>query len=139
MKVEAKLFGFVGIFLMIDIPVYWYLSKDTVGTTALSMAFGLCALVWFYLYFTAIRIGPRPEDRDDAEISEMAGELGFFSPHSWWPLYTAGSAAIAFMGIIFGWWLLLVAFPFGAYSVIGLVFEYYRRENNRYGEGAAGH
>ena len=103
------------------------------------MAFGLCSLVWFYLYFTAIRIGPRPEDRDDAEIAEMAGELGFFAPHSWWPLYTAGSAALAFMGIIFGWWLLLVAFPFGAYSVIGLVFEYYRRENNRYGEVGAEH
>src|ERR1041385_7263806 len=88
------MFGYVGIFLLIDIPVYWLLSKDTVGTTALSMAFGLCTLVWFYLYFTAIRIGPRPEDRDDAEISEMAGELGFFSPHSWWPLYTAAAVVL---------------------------------------------
>ena len=111
MKFEAKMFGYLGVFLVIDIPVYWLLSKDTVGTTALSMAFGLCALVWFYLYFTAIRIGPRPEDRDDAEISEMAGELGFFSPHSWWPLFAAGSAAFAFMGIVFGWWLMLLRPP----------------------------
>ena len=139
MKTEAKLFGWVGIFLLCVIPLYWWLSKDTVGVTTLSMAFGLCTLVWFYLYFTAVRIGPRPEDRDDAEIEEMAGELGFFSPHSWWPLYAAGSAALAFMGVIFGWWLLLIAAPFGAYSVIGLVFEYYRRESDRYGEASGGH
>ena len=139
MKFEAKMFGFVGLFLLVMVPIYWWLSKDTVGTTTLSMAFGLCALVWFYLYFTALRIGPRPEDRDDAEIEEMAGELGFFSPHSWWPLFAAGSAAIAFMGVIFGWWLLIVALPFLAFSVCGMVFEYYRRENNRYGEGGAAH
>jgi hypothetical protein len=139
MKFEAKIFGYVGIFLLVLIPTYWWLSKDTVGTTTLSMAFGLCTLVWFYLYFTAIRIGPRPEDRDDAEIAEMAGELGFFAPHSWWPLFAAGSAAIAFMGIIFGWWLLIFAIPFVAFSVVGMVFEYYRRENNRYGEGVGGH
>jgi hypothetical protein len=139
MKFEAKMFGFVGLFLLVMVPTHWWLSKDTVGTTTLSMAFGLCALIWFYLYFTALRIGPRPEDRDDAEIEEMAGELGFFSPHSWWPLFAAGSAATAFMGVIFGWWLLIVAVPFLVFSVCGMVFEYYRRENNRYGEGAAGH
>ncbi len=139
MKFEAKIFGYVGIFLLIVVPTYWWLSHDTVGTTALSMAFGLCALVWFYLYFTAIRIGPRPEDRDDAEIAEMSGELGFFSPHSWWPLFAAASSATMFCGIIFGWWLLIVAIPFLVFSVCGMVFEYYRRENNRYGEAGAGH
>jgi len=56
-KVEAKLFGFVAIFLLIDVPVYWFLSKDTVGTTALSMAFGLCALV--PRYAGVARVGAR--------------------------------------------------------------------------------
>jgi cytochrome c oxidase subunit IV len=138
MKVEVRIFGSVGVFFLVMAPTYWWLSKDPVGTTALAMAFGLNALIWFYLFFTALRIGPRPEDRDDADISEMAGDIGFFSPYSWWPLFAAGSAALAVLGVVFGWWLLIIALPFLAYSIIGMVFEYYRRENDRYGEPADG-
>ena len=32
---------------------------------------------------------PRPEDRKDGEIADGAGELGFFPPYSWWPLWCA--------------------------------------------------
>ena len=132
MKKEAWIFLGVAVFLLPDTILYWFFSHDPTGTAALSLAFGLCLLIGYYLAFTATRIGQRPEDREDADISEGAGELGFFSPHSWWPLAAAVSAALAFSGIVFGWWLLYFSVPFVIFSVAGLVFEYYTGEGNRY-------
>ena len=63
-------------------------SHDPTGTTALALAVGLAVLTGFYLLFTGRRLPTRgPEDDNEAEIAEGAGELGFFSPHSWWPLF----------------------------------------------------
>jgi hypothetical protein len=126
MKVEGYLFvGCAAFFAAADV-VYWYFSKDPTGTTALALAVGLAFLTGFYILFTGRRLPPRPEDRSDAEISEGTGELGFFSPHSWWPLITGLSAAVAALGAAIGWWLFLIGMLFVLLSSIGFVFEYYR-------------
>ncbi len=57
--------------------------------------------------------------------------MGFFSPHSWQPLSLAIGGALAFLGIIFGWWLLYFASPIILVGLFGWVFEYYRGENQR--------
>jgi hypothetical protein len=106
--------------------IYWHFSKDPTGTTALALSVGLAFLTGFYLLFTGRRLPPRPEDRPDAEIAEGTGELGFFSPHSWWPLITGMSAAVAALGAAIGWWLFLIGMLFVLLSAIGFVFEYYR-------------
>jgi hypothetical protein len=128
-KVEGNIFAGMGIFLVPVTPIYWYYSKDWTGTTALVLTFGLCALVGFYLLFTAKRIDVRPEDDPTALIEDGAGELGFFSPHSWWPLLVAGAGAVATLGIVYGMWLFALAVPMFAYAVWGFVFEYYRGEH----------
>lgn len=132
MKVEGWLFGGVAIFVLGMTVLYWFLSHDPTGTTALALCFGLCFLVASYVLFTGNRLGPRPEDDPAAEISDGAGEMGFFSPYSWWPLAVAATAAAGFLGIIFGWWLDFLAAPLLVTAVIGFVFEYYRGENARY-------
>ena len=63
---------------------------------------------------------------------EGAGEQGFFSPTSWWPLTLCLALACAFLGVAIGWWLVFFAIPFGAFGVYGFVFEYYRGENKHY-------
>jgi len=85
--------------------IYWFTSHDPTGTTALALGACLGTLVGSYLLFTARRIEPRPEDLDDADISDGAGELGFFSPYSWAPLWCGLAAATCFLGLVFGWWL----------------------------------
>ena len=126
MKVEGYLFvGCAAFFAAADV-VYWYFSKDPTGTTALALAVGLAFLTGFYILFTGRRLPPRPEDNPQAEISEGTGELGFFSPHSWWPLITGLSAAVAALGAAVGWWLFLIGMLFVLLSAIGFVFEYYR-------------
>ena len=126
MKVEGWLFvGCAAFFGIMDV-VYWHFSKDPTGTTALALSVGLAFLTGFYLLFTGRRLPPRPEDRPDGEIAEGTGELGFFSPHSWWPLFTGLSAAVAALGAAIGWWLFLIGMLFVLLSAIGFVFEYYR-------------
>jgi hypothetical protein len=75
---------------------------------------------------TGRRTGSRPEDRPDADIVEAAGEYGFFSPHSWWPLFTAASVALSALGIVFAWWLAIVGLMCVVITALGFVLEYYR-------------
>lgn len=128
MKVEGWLFAAGFIFFSISAVIYGLLAEEPVGTVALAFTAGLAFLIGYYLLFTARRIDPRPEDSLTAEIDEGAGELGFYSPHSWWPLPVAFFAAVSFVGIVFGWWLFIIGAIGGGLSVIGLVFEYYRGE-----------
>src|SRR6266568_297461 len=88
MKVEGYLFVGCAVFFGGSDIVYWHFSKDPTGTTALALAVGLAFLTGFYVLFTGRRLPRRPEDNPQAEIAEGTGELGFFSPHSWWPLFT---------------------------------------------------
>lgn len=129
MRAEAWLFAATTAFFAIDAPIYWYLSGDPTGTTALVLTAALGALVTFYLGFTARRMGPRPEDLKQAEIADGAGEIGFFSPYSWWPLACALSLTVCVLGIVFGWWLFIIGVGVGAISLSGFVFEYYRGQH----------
>jgi len=126
MKVEGWLFLGCGIFFTGADIVYWYTSYDPTGTTALALAVGLAMLAGFYVLFTGRRLAQRPEDNPEGEIAEGTGEIGFFSPHSWWPLFLGLSAAVAAFGVAIGWWLFLIGLLFVVFSSIGFVFEYYR-------------
>jgi protein-S-isoprenylcysteine O-methyltransferase Ste14 len=126
MKFEGSLFVGCAIFFGVVDIIYWYFSKDPTGTTALALAVGLAFLTGFYLLFTGRRLPERPEDNADGEIVEGTGELGFFSPHSWWPLYVGLACALAAFGVAIGWWLFLIGLLAVFLTTIGFVFEYYR-------------
>ncbi|MBV9795696.1 MAG: cytochrome c oxidase subunit 4 [Actinobacteria bacterium] len=126
MKVEGWLFlGCATFFGGADI-IYWYYSKDPTGTAALAFAVCLAILTGFYVLFTGRRLPERPEDNPQGEIAEGTGEIGFFSPHSWWPLFVGVSCAITCFGFAIGWWLFLIGALMTMFTVIGFVFEYYR-------------
>jgi hypothetical protein len=126
MKVEGSLFlGCATFFGLVDI-VYWYFSKDPTGTAALAFAVGLAFLTGFYVLFTGRRLPPLAQDNPRAEISDGTGELGFFSPHSWWPLFVGMAAATTAVGAAVGWWLFLIGLLALLLTTIGFVFEYYR-------------
>ena len=125
MKVESWIF-LGGVFFFAPIAVvYGYMTNwsEWVGFMALLMLVGLSAMVGWYLMFTAKRVGLRPEDRVDGEIHENAGDIGMFSPWSWWPLVLAGSAAIAFLGIAVGWWVFFIGAGLSIVGLTGWVYE----------------
>ena len=126
MKVEGYLFiGCAAFFAGADI-VYWHFSRDPTGTTALALAVGLALLTGFYMLFTGRRLPRRPEDNNEGEIIEGTGELGFFSPHRWGPLWVGAAAALTAVGFAIGWWLTLIGVMTLIFAAIGFVFEYYR-------------
>ena len=129
MKIEGYLFAFIFTFLVLTGSVYLILSGDPSGGVPLFFAAGLGLIIGYYLLYTSRRMEPRPEDRPDAEQEEGAGEVGFFSPHSWWPLWLAISATLMFAGIIFGLWLVLIGGGFGLFALSGLLLEYYVKED----------
>ena len=125
MKVNWQLFTGLAVFYVIMSIIYWYVGGEPVGIGGMLLAAGLAGMVGFYVWFTQKRIGVTlPEDSLTAEIADGAGELGFYSPHSWWPLPVALSACTMGLGLIIGWWLTLIGVGALIISVIGMVTEY---------------
>lgn len=67
-----------------------------------------------------------PEDNLEGEIADRAGELGFFSPHSWWPLLVGFFMTLAGLGVLLGWWLTIMAVAGLLISIFGFVMQYQR-------------
>jgi hypothetical protein len=125
MRVEGFLFLFVFVFLGICDVVYWFASNDPTGTVTLALAAGFGFIIGTYCLVTGRRIDPRPEDNSEAKMEEGAGEIGFFSPYSWWPMAMGLSAGVLGLGWIYGWWLFIIGVAVLIGSVSGLLFEYY--------------
>ncbi len=132
MKIEARIFLIIAGFLWLIAIMYGVWSDKTdgrvepAGLAGLILSGGLMAIAGSFFWFVSRRIDPRPEDRGDAEIAEGAGELGFFSPGSYWPAGIALAGTITAIGLAFyQWWLAIVGFVGVVITVGGLVFEYY--------------
>ena len=134
MKVEGLLFALIAVFLVVTSSVYWVLSHDPTGFTCILLSGGLAFIVGYYLLFTAGRLEARPEDRADAEISEGSGEMGFFSPHSYWPIFTAAAFTLTTLGLVFGPFLILIGFVAILICASGFLFEYYVGINRSQGQ-----
>ena len=133
MHIEARLFEFIAGFFILVAVLYGVLTaifatggEEWAGVTALALTGGLALITATFFRFVARRIDTRPEDYEGAEISDGAGELGFFSPHSWWPVLIALSGAVTAVAIgLWLPWLIVAGVAFILSSVAGLTFEYY--------------
>ncbi|HEY4453218.1 MAG TPA: cytochrome c oxidase subunit 4 [Pseudonocardiaceae bacterium] len=140
MKVEGRLFLFIAFFAFLMAVVYAVWAKlgstdhaiEPVGLVGLLLTGGLCLIIGTYFAFVSRRLEPRPEDNDDAEISDGAGEVGFFSPGSYWPVMLAFAAALGGLALAF-WeiWMIVVAIIAILFMVGGLVFEYHIGPNHQ--------
>jgi hypothetical protein len=131
MKIGYQLFNGLAVFYLLTAVLYWQIGGEAVGITAIGLSGGLAFIVGFYLWFTHRRSGGTlPEDNLEGEIADRAGEMGFFSPHSWWPLPVGLAMTAVGLGLIIGWWLTLIAAGVLIFSVIGFVLEYERPENS---------
>jgi hypothetical protein len=129
MKASWKLFGGLSVFYVIMTVIYWQVGGEEVGIAGMLLSACLAGMIGFYVWFTQKRIGViLPEDNLTAEISDGAGELGFYSPHSWWPLPVAMSACVFALGLIIGWWLSLIGLGALVISIVGMVTEYEKPE-----------
>ncbi len=134
MKSEYKFFGVITGFLILACIVYaWWTQYDSVnhhvewiGVVGLALSSLLCLMCGGYFWFVSRRIDLRPEDRDDAEIADGAGEIGFFSPGSYYPFGLALAAVVAGIGLVYlYWWLIALGLVAVLVAAAGLLFEYY--------------
>ncbi|MCR5977213.1 cytochrome c oxidase subunit 4 [Gordonia jinghuaiqii] len=132
MKIEARLFEMLTAFFFLTGVAYTLFTAFTskglewVGAVGLFFAAGLTLIVGTFFRFVARRVEIRPEDYEDAEIEDGAGELGFFSPHSWWPILIALGASTFAVGFATGnFWLAIFAAVAIMGAAAGLVFEYH--------------
>lgn len=132
MKIEAKLFEILTVFFILVAIVYGAFTAlsrtgiEWAGLTAICLSAGLTLIVGTYFRFVARRLDTRPEDYEDAEIADGSGDLGFFSPGSFWPILMAGAAGLVGISLaFFEPWLIAFATVVMIATVAGLVFEYY--------------
>jgi hypothetical protein len=129
-KVEALIFNVIGVFCIAMAVVYGLWAREPIGTTALILSGGLTFLIGGFFWFVSRRIDARPEDRKDADIADGAGELGFFSPASYWPVGIALSAGLMGVALAFFYaWLIAIAGVALLVTIGGLLFEYYVGQN----------
>ena len=99
---------------------------EWVGSVALVFVTAMGAMIAFYTSrVEKAQGGVRPEDSLTADIDDGDPEMGEFSPWSWWPLVLAGSAAVAFIGLAVGEFMIPIGFAIFV-AIVGWVYEYYR-------------
>ncbi len=133
MKAEYRIPGIVAVFLVGATIVYglWTYNAsgghmEWIGTVALLLSTLLCTMLAWFFWIVSRRIDLRPEDRADAEMSEGAGEVGFFSPGSYWPFGLALACLVAGIGLVYVQaWLVALGMIAVLLAAGGLLFEYY--------------
>ncbi|MFG3659118.1 cytochrome c oxidase subunit 4 [Streptomyces sp. NPDC047706] len=128
MKTESLLFGVVTLFFAGIAGLYGAWSEEPAGTALLVIAFLMGGVVSFFNAVQYRRKGRRPQDRLEAEVADAAGPLEFFPDESPWPIVTALGLAVAATGVVYGLWLFLIGLAVLSRGVLGLVFQYARRD-----------
>ncbi len=130
MQVETWIFLGLTVFFAIAAVLYGFLAPtEPVGIVALTLTAGLTLIIGTFLRFVSRRLEqPRPEDNDHAEVSDGAGDIGFFSPGSYFPFFLAACVAVLAVATAYLLvWLMVIAVGFLLWVVCGFIFEYHRR------------
>ncbi|MCA1783669.1 MAG: cytochrome c oxidase subunit 4 [Dermatophilaceae bacterium] len=136
MRYTAKLFIVLASFFVVMAVIYtvWgtiYLPDrfEPVGIVGLALSALFFLFIAGYLHVTERRLDPAPEDDLRGNIEQVQGDFGFFSPHSWMPLFLAGTAALLFLGVAMGWWIFAIGVFLGIPALIGWTFEYFKGQH----------
>ena len=140
MKTENRLFAIVMVSMFIFAAIYAYVTyindNPAYGVPGEIEMVGFLGLIFsglLHRHGVARVLGRSPaastrarRTAPTARSSDVSGEVGFFSPGSYWPLGLALTAVVAGLGVVF-WlpWLITAGFVALLFAVGGLVFEYY--------------
>jgi cytochrome c oxidase subunit IV len=131
-RTEARIFNLFALFFYLATPLYgWWTYEELgkvefAGSIELLLTGTLLLMLGLFFAFVHRRIDPRPEDNPEAAVADGAGEVGFFSPSSYWPFGMGLAVAVAGLGLaLWQWWLAAAGLIGVLFSVCGLLFEYY--------------
>lgn len=128
--VEKWLF-LAGIAFFLPVGLVYGLVTDwePVGSWTLLLLCGLYGMVGAYLWLLSRSVDPRPEDDPHADVEDHAGELGVYSPHSWWPLVAGVAVTLVFGGVAIGWWVTGIGVVVGIIAIVGFTYEFSRGQH----------
>ena len=128
MKETSNVLWLMAIFFLPVAVVYslWTRWDEMVGTVALFFLTAMCAMAAFYLGATRRKFDRDPGDNPRGDIRDSAGDYGFFSPGSGWPIILAAGGSLLFLGLAVGWWIFAIGIVVGAVALLGWSFEYFR-------------
>ncbi len=128
MRITSGVLWMMAVFFIPTATLYSLFTgwSEMVGTVTLFLLAGMSAMSAFYLRHAASKLDPAPGDDPRAQISQGAGDYGFFSPGSGWPVMLAFSGTLLFLGLAVGWWVFIIGVVLGAVSLLGWTFEYFR-------------
>ena len=135
MRAMEKVGLVVGVFALTMCVIYWIWTDnfvqgvEWVGVIGLLLASLLGFMIAWYLWMTRRQLDRDPSDDPLGDIDEIQGDYGFFSPHSWQPLFLGAAAAVCFLGLAVGWWLFIIGAFLAVPAVVGWTFEYWRGPN----------
>lgn len=122
-SLQAKLFGGVGVFIVVIGVLYWFVSYEHAGSTLLALAAVLALMTAAYVAW------PRKgHDTDGGEDGGHELEPGhdphdgvWFPQASIWPFAIGAGMALIANGLLLGRWLVIPASVFLAWSIAGLI------------------
>ena len=135
MLAMERIGALLGVFAFLMATIYGFWTNSTelgiewVGVIGLILGGLLGFMITRRLGMTRRKREVDPSADPLGDIDEIQGDYGFFSPHSWWPLFLAAAAAVCFLGLAVGWWVFIIGAFFAVPALIGWTFEYWKGEH----------
>lgn len=123
MRSERSIYLGIGVFFFAVMVIYFLWSGEAGGTIMLFAAAGLGIMPGLWLGWWVHRMQPRPEDRDDATLSDGSGAVGAFPSNTIWPFVMGIGVALTALGLVFGAWTAVVGIGFIVSTVLNVSLE----------------
>lgn len=136
MKSSARLMYAITVFMFVMTIIYILATRhvgddgsiqglEWAGTVGLAVATLLTLFLGAYFHITERHVDILPNDWEEAEQADGAGELGFFSPFSIWPLAMTGGIAILGYGVVFmAYWMIVTGAVVLVWATLMLQLQY---------------
>ncbi|HEX3540419.1 MAG TPA: cytochrome c oxidase subunit 4 [Acidimicrobiales bacterium] len=128
MRTELRVLLFSAVFVAGIAAIYWFTSYEDAGTTMLALGAAAYAMLCGYIYLQSRRLAadgsPRPSDTEDPMgTGGGSEEVGYFPAASVWPPALALGAVLITLGLVFGYWFVVIAAIFFVGAIIGYAVE----------------
>jgi len=123
MRIESRIFIFIGAFFTLIGFIYWYTSYEDSGTVMLAGAAILGLLPGAYYLWWSRHMKARPSDDPEASIAGGSGTVGTFPGSSIWPFVMGMGAFFVGLSFVFGIWFVPVAAGLLISAAIGATVE----------------
>lgn len=121
---ETKLFGAIGVCYLVIGVIYAATAREAAGIVMLLLGGAFALTVAGFTWVSVRSVQHDVELAEDQLPDEPPDHGDLYLPHtSIWPLGIALGAAVTFVGIAVGWWLILPGAALLVHSIIGFAAQ----------------